>query len=117
MNYYQCSTKEIHIEILRRGYTVSGSRDELSEMLTNDDNSRGTEATTVATKRGGTSLPRDLNLRTTSELGQIIPAVRLVNESKSWYNAAPHSLHGMLTISRNRVLDDEFAFPDVAALF
>jgi hypothetical protein len=50
MNYYRCSTNEIHIEIQRRGYNVSGSRDQLSEILANDDNNRGTEATTVATR-------------------------------------------------------------------
>jgi hypothetical protein len=116
MNYYRCSTNDIHIEIQRRGYNVSGSRDQLSEILANDDNNRETEATTVATTVG-ISLPRELNLIRIGELGQTAPAVRLVNESRSRCMTASRRQACILTISRNRVLDDEFSFPDVATLF
>ena len=50
MDYYFCSAEELRHEIRRRGYNVAvGGQDELSEELRQDDDRRGTDATTVKT--------------------------------------------------------------------
>jgi hypothetical protein len=84
MNYYQCSTAELHLELRRRGYTVSGMRDQLCELLEKDDDNRGTDATTVATKEMVLHATGEHNLLHSRELGEAVLAERLVNESRSW---------------------------------
>jgi hypothetical protein len=49
MDYYFCSAEELRHEIRRRGYAAVGGQDELSEELRQDDERRGTDATTVKT--------------------------------------------------------------------
>jgi len=49
MDYYFCSTDELRHEIARRGFLPVGSQDELSEELKKDDETRGTDATTLKT--------------------------------------------------------------------
>jgi hypothetical protein len=49
MDYYFCSAEELRQEISRRGGFPVGGQDELSEELKNDDEKRGTDATTLKT--------------------------------------------------------------------
>jgi hypothetical protein len=82
MNYYQCSTEDLSLETRRRGYIVAGNCDQLSEFLEKDDDSRGSEATTVATKAMDLHATGEIDLLNTGELAE-----RLVNESRSWHVA------------------------------
>jgi hypothetical protein len=117
MIYYRCSLDELHLEAQHRGYTTLGSPDQISEALEKDDNNRGTEATTVATRAMGLYVPRQHNLMRTSEFGQSVPARLLVDESKLCHSSAPRCRARILTMSRNCVLDDEHIFPDPPAIF
>jgi hypothetical protein len=83
MNYYQCSSEDLRLETQRRGYTFAGNSDQLSELLEKDDDSRGAEATTVATKAMDLHTTGELDLLYTRELGEVVVAERLVNESRS----------------------------------
>lgn len=49
MDYYFCSAEELRHEIRRRGAFPVGGQDELSEELKKDDETRGTDATTLKT--------------------------------------------------------------------
>lgn len=49
MDYYFCAPEELRSELSRRGYLAVGGQDELSEELRKDDDSRGTDATTIKT--------------------------------------------------------------------
>lgn len=49
MDYYFCSADELRQEISRRGRFPVGGQDELSEELKQDDENRGTDATTLKT--------------------------------------------------------------------
>ncbi|KAF2026027.1 hypothetical protein EK21DRAFT_103527 [Setomelanomma holmii] len=80
MDYYQCSTGDLYLEIRRRRSIPFGTRDQLSEALHEDDEYRGADATTIKTEPLGLFVPRQLNLSHTSEFGQTVPANLLVNE-------------------------------------
>ena len=81
MSYHQCSTEDLQLEARRRGYTAFGTRDQLSEALKEDDDDRGTDATTVKTEALSLFVPRQLNLSRTAEFGHTTPAILLANES------------------------------------
>lgn len=83
MEYYQCAIEDLYFETQRRGYTRAATRDQLSETLKKDDDSRGAEATTVESRELGFFVPRQLNLSRTAEFGETVPAGKLVNESMS----------------------------------
>ncbi|KAH7069357.1 hypothetical protein FB567DRAFT_416318, partial [Paraphoma chrysanthemicola] len=80
MDYYQCAIDDLHTEIRRRGRKPTGSPDRLSELLFEDDERRGADATTVKTEGLGIYVPRDVNLSRTAEFGRTNPANLLLNE-------------------------------------
>ncbi|KAL6702954.1 hypothetical protein ACN47E_000796 [Coniothyrium glycines] len=80
MDYYQCCTADLQQEVGRRGYTLSGSSDQLSESLKKDDEARGSLATTVVTDNESQFVPREVNLARSAEYGTGVPAGVLVGE-------------------------------------
>ncbi|KAF1937842.1 hypothetical protein EJ02DRAFT_426277 [Clathrospora elynae] len=80
MDYYKCSIEDLHRETRRRGRSLLGTIDQLSESLKRDDDARGSDATTVASLELGPFVPREIHLSRTAEFGETVPAGRLVNE-------------------------------------
>ncbi|KAF1840392.1 uncharacterized protein K460DRAFT_389935 [Cucurbitaria berberidis CBS 394.84] len=80
MDYYSCQIKELHKEIRRRGYTHLGTNDQLSESLNEDDNARGTNATTVVTEHQSQFVSKELDQSRTAEFGETVLAGLLANE-------------------------------------
>ena len=82
MDYYRCSSEELRQEVIRRGYTPFGSPDQHSEGLNSDDDTRGTEATTIQTSLRP-FVDRDLNLMRTAEFGSTVQPSLLVGQRTS----------------------------------
>ena len=82
MDYYQCSTDDLYRETWRRGYVPQGTRDELSESLQQQDESKSTTVTTIRTEQLGNRVPRELSVSRAAELEAQVLATYLVNESK-----------------------------------
>lgn len=82
MDYYRCPNAELIQEVTRRGYTPRGNQDELSEGLQQDDDMRGSEATTINTL-AKQFVPPKVNLLWTAQFGTTIHASLLVGERRS----------------------------------
>lgn len=82
MDYYQCPNEKLREEISRRGYTPIGSQDHLSEGLKKDDDSRGTDATTIETLFTSSALAAPNRMREV-EFGKTMHPELLVGERKS----------------------------------
>jgi hypothetical protein len=80
MDYYFCSAEELRLEISRRGYLPVGGQDELSEELKKDDETRGTDATTLKTLDSAQFSPH-AKLRLACSPGFVHPNL-LVGESE-----------------------------------
>ncbi|KAF2847840.1 hypothetical protein T440DRAFT_500821 [Plenodomus tracheiphilus IPT5] len=80
MDYYHCSSEDLHQEIRRRGHSPTGTIDALSEGLQADDESRGTHATTVTTENVGYLVTQFLDLPSTPGYEQLARAGSLINQ-------------------------------------
>lgn len=82
MEYYECPVEQLRREVLRRSLRLPLlPHDELSEALKHDDERRGSEATTLVTRKGDAFVPSQANLAHTSEFGTTVPATQLVGQS------------------------------------
>lgn len=79
MDYYRCPYEALTEELQRRGYDVTGSKDQLSEMLKRDDEARGSAATTVRTDAIGHFLPNYRHPK--HDLWKSVPAGALLGKS------------------------------------
>lgn len=81
MDYYHCSNEALRQEGQRRALASYGGHDELSEILREDDDTRGSEATTVVTEPFEADGENEANLFRTRAFGRTIPVDKLVDES------------------------------------
>lgn len=81
MDYYHCSNEALRQEGQRRALASYGGHDELSEILQEDDDTRGSEATTVVTEPFEADGENEANLLRTRAFGKTIPVDKLVDES------------------------------------
>ena len=84
MDYYQCPTEDLLIEAQRRGFPrLWSSRDQLIEVFIQDDEAKGSDATTISTTDYGAFIPRTVSLEHTAALDKTDLASQLINESAS----------------------------------
>lgn len=81
MEYYQCTKIDLHHEITRRGFHAYGDQDVAAERLKQDDDQRGSIATTVHTVMGISNSAYIWKL--SPEYGKTVLPVMLNNERKS----------------------------------
>lgn len=81
MDYYFCATEDLRQEFSRRGFfAFPAGPDELSEQLRNDDETRGTDATTITTVDSAQFTPKQ-KLRIALAPNVVHPSL-LVGESE-----------------------------------
>ncbi|EDU50710.1 conserved hypothetical protein [Pyrenophora tritici-repentis Pt-1C-BFP] len=86
MSYYQCSAQSLSQETDRRGFdTDQCTKDELAEYLKQDDETRGSDATTVGTVKPGEFIPKDASLAYKSYLDQKATASALINQKITYW--------------------------------
>lgn len=90
MEYYHCSYEQLLQEVRRRGYTPTGTADQLSEALEEDDATRGTAATTLTTQPMGYLVPQLLDVPPHAELEQFARAGSLINQRACHDPPPPH---------------------------
>jgi hypothetical protein len=82
MDYYQCPIQDLVSELQRRRFPMlSTSKDELIERLMEDDDNRGSDATTILTTEQNAFVPPSVKMAHTAEFGNTTVANQLVNES------------------------------------
>ncbi|CAE7000811.1 hypothetical protein CFE70_001066 [Pyrenophora teres f. teres 0-1] len=81
MSYYRCSADNLRQETDRRGFNTDHStKDELAEYLKQDDEARGSDATTMETRKPDEAALKDASLAYKSYLDQKATAHRLINQ-------------------------------------